>query len=179
MGHDGVFPARFFGFVHPTWRTPALNVLLVGLIALSAVSFDLVTAAALINFGTLVAFSFVNLSVIAQFWLREQCRRHWRDHLQYLLLPLVGVLKVGLLWLNLEASSMMLGLSWGAAVYLLLMTRGFRRAVPQYREELAGGNAAPQPSRYNVCKYSNSARSSRVLCSSPSWARYSVSNCCT
>lgn len=140
MGRDGVFPARFFGFVHPTWRTPALNVLLVGLIALSAVSFDLVTATALINFGALVAFSFVNLSVIAQFWLREQRRRHWRDHLHYLLLPLVGVLTVGLLWLNLEASSMMIGLRWGAAgvVYLLLMTRGFRRAVPQYREELAG-----------------------------------------
>lgn len=67
MGHDGVFPVRFFSFVHPTWRTPALNVLLVSLIALSAVSFDLVTATALINFGALEAFSFVNLSVIAQF----------------------------------------------------------------------------------------------------------------
>ncbi|CAK8737830.1 Low-affinity putrescine importer PlaP [Sodalis praecaptivus] len=126
--------------MHPTWRTPALNVLLVGLIALSALSFDLVTATALINFGALVAFSFVNLSVIAQFWLREQRRRRLRDHLHYLLLPLVGVLTVGLLWLNLEASSMRLGLCWGAAgvAYLLLMTRGFRRAVPQYREELAG-----------------------------------------
>lgn len=126
--------------MHPTWRTPALNVLLVGLIALSAVSFDLVTAAALINFGALVAFSFVNLSVIAQFWLRERRRRRLSDHLYYLLLPLVGVLTVGSLWLNLEASSMMLGLCWGIAgvAYLLLMTRGFRRAVPQYREELAG-----------------------------------------
>lgn len=140
MGRDGVFPVRFFGFVHPTWRTPALNVLLVGLIALSAVSFDLVTATALINFGALVAFSFVNLSVIAQFWLREQRRRRLSDHLYYLLPPLVGVLTIGSLWLNLEASSMMLGLCWGAAgvAYLLLMTRGFRRAVPQYREELAG-----------------------------------------
>ena len=40
MGRDGVFPTRFFGYVHPKWRTPALNVLLVGAIALSAVSFD-------------------------------------------------------------------------------------------------------------------------------------------
>ncbi|WP_213977057.1 APC family permease, partial [Serratia marcescens] len=64
MGRDGVFPTRFFGYVHPKWRTPALNVLLVGAIALSAVSFDLVTATALINFGALVAFTFVNLSVV-------------------------------------------------------------------------------------------------------------------
>lgn len=71
MGRDGVFPTRFFGYVHPKWRTPAWNVLLVGAIALMAIKFDLVTATALINFGALVAFTFVNLSVISQFWIRE------------------------------------------------------------------------------------------------------------
>lgn len=138
MGRDGVFPERFFGFVHPKWRTPTLNVLLVGLIALSAVSFDLVTATALINFGALVAFSFVNLSVIAQFWIRERRNQGWRDHLHYLVLPLIGVLTVGALWVNLEASSMKLGLIWGAAglIYLLMVTRCFRQPVPQYREEV-------------------------------------------
>lgn len=30
MGRDGVFPERFFGYIHPKWRTPALNVVLVG-----------------------------------------------------------------------------------------------------------------------------------------------------
>lgn len=137
------------------------------------------TAPALINFGALVAFSFVNLSVIAQFWLREQRRCRLRDYLQYLVLPLVGALTVGLLWLNLKASSMMLGLSWGAAgvAYLLLMTRGFRRAVPNIAKSWRG-SVSPPHCRHNVCKYSNSARSSRAFCSSPSWARYSVSTCC-
>ncbi len=72
MGRDGVFPNRFFGYVHPKWRTPAFNVMLVGVIALLAINFDLVTATALINFGALVAFTFVNLSVISQFWIREK-----------------------------------------------------------------------------------------------------------
>ena len=40
MGRDGVFPTRFFGYVHPKWRTPAWNVLLVGAIALMAIKFD-------------------------------------------------------------------------------------------------------------------------------------------
>ena len=40
MGRDGVFPSRFFGYVHPKWRTPAWNVLLVGAIALMAIKFD-------------------------------------------------------------------------------------------------------------------------------------------
>jgi putrescine importer len=71
MGRDNVFPEKYFGYVHPKWRTPALNVIMVGIVALSALFFDLVTATALINFGALVAFTFVNLSVFNHFWRRE------------------------------------------------------------------------------------------------------------
>ncbi len=66
-----MFPERVFGYVHPKWRTPALNVIMVGIVALSALFFDLVTATALINFGALVAFTFVNLSVFNHFWRRK------------------------------------------------------------------------------------------------------------
>ncbi|URQ59594.1 APC family permease [Pantoea alhagi] len=137
MGRDGVFPERFFGYVHPRWRTPALNVLLVGAIALLAIRFDLVTATALINFGALVAFTFVNLSVIAQFWLREKRRYTLKDNINFLLLPLCGALTVGALWVNLEESSMVLGLIWAAVgiIYLAVVTRSFRNPVPQYSEE--------------------------------------------
>ena len=41
MGRDNVLPERIFGFVHPKWRTPSINVLIVGMVALSAISFDL------------------------------------------------------------------------------------------------------------------------------------------
>ncbi len=27
MGRDGVFPKSFFGYVHPKWRTPAMNII--------------------------------------------------------------------------------------------------------------------------------------------------------
>lgn len=50
---------------------PVFNILLVGLLALSAVSFDLEIALALINFGALVAFTVVNLSVISCYYLRQ------------------------------------------------------------------------------------------------------------
>ncbi len=50
---------------------PALNVIMVGIVALSALFFDPVTATALINFGALVAFTFVNLSVFNHFWRRK------------------------------------------------------------------------------------------------------------
>ncbi|WP_192456755.1 APC family permease [Musicola keenii] len=137
MGRDGVFPERFFGYIHEKWRTPALNVLLVGVIALSAISFELVTATALINFGALVAFTFVNLSVISQFYIREKRNKTLRDIVNYLVLPVMGALSVGALWLNLEKTSMTLGLTWGAAglLYLMLVTRVFRQPVPQYNED--------------------------------------------
>ncbi|STW00635.1 putative amino acid-amine transport protein [Klebsiella pneumoniae] len=81
--------------MHPKWRTPALNVIMVGIVALSALFFDLVTATALINFGALVAFTFVNLSVFNHFWRRKGYNKTWKDRLHYLLLPMVGALTVG------------------------------------------------------------------------------------
>ena len=137
MGRDGVFPNRFFGHISHKWSTPTYNVLLVGAIALLAINFDLVTATALINFGALVAFTFVNLSVISQFWIREKRHKTLNDHFQYLVLPVLGALTVGALWLNLEQSSMILGLIWAAIgiLYLAFVTRAFRKPVPQYSEE--------------------------------------------
>lgn len=139
MGRDGVFPNRFFGYIHPKWRTPALNVLLVGAIALMAIDFDLVTATALINFGALVAFTFVNLSVISQFWIREKRNKSLKEHINYLVLPICGALTVGALWINLEESSMILGLIWAGIglVYVACVTRSFRNPVPQYNEDIA------------------------------------------
>ena len=139
MGRDGVFPEKLFGYVHPKWRTPTFNVLLVGAVAMSAVTFDLVTATALINFGALVAFTFVNLSVISQFYIREKRNRTLKDHINYLVLPVIGALTVGALWLNLESSSMTLGLVWGAIGlgYLAFITNAFRKQPPQMSGEIA------------------------------------------
>ncbi|MDU6412286.1 MAG: Putrescine importer PuuP, partial [Yersiniaceae bacterium] len=48
-------------------------------------------------------------------------------------------LTVGALWLNLEASSMYLGLAWGAVglAYLAYITRFFRKSPPQMEEDAA------------------------------------------
>jgi len=79
--------------------------------------------------GALVAFTFVNLSVINQFFLREKCNKTWRDRLHYLLLPLLGAITVAILWWNLERDSMIMGLIWAGLgfIYLLYLTRLFRQ----------------------------------------------------
>ncbi|HEY2451985.1 MAG TPA: APC family permease [Scandinavium sp.] len=134
MGRDNVFPEKYFGYVHPKWRTPALNVLMVGVVSLSALFFDLVTATALINFGALVAFTFVNLSVFNHFWRREGRNKTWKDKLHYLILPLMGAATVAVLWINLEMTSLTLGLVWAAVglLYLTYLTGRFRKPPPQF-----------------------------------------------
>lgn len=136
MGRDRMIPERVFGYIHPKYHTPAINVLMVGALALSAVSFDLDTALALVNFGALVAFTFVNLSVIGQFWVREKRNKSLKDHLLYLLLPLLGAATIGALWINLEQSSLELGLIWAGigATYLFLRLAVFRIPFRQYEE---------------------------------------------
>ena len=51
-----------------------------------------------------------------------------------MLLPMVGALTVGVLWINLEATSLTLGLIWAGLglLYLTYLTRRFRKPPPQF-----------------------------------------------
>ncbi|WP_409300670.1 APC family permease [Peribacillus sp. SCS-155] len=139
MGRDGVFPEKWFGYIHPKWRTPAINVVIVGIVSLSAMFFDLVTATSLINFGALMAFTFVNLSVISHFAIRKKMYKTPKGFFDYVVMPLMGAAAVGVLWINIEASSLKMGLLWFAAgfVYLLYLTKAFRVTPPQYKAKEA------------------------------------------
>jgi putrescine importer len=128
MGRDNVLPGNLFGYVHPRWRTPVLNILVVGLISMTAVLFDLATAASFISFGALIAFTFVNLSVISYYVIRKQMHKTVKGFFAYLVMPLLGAGAVAVLWANLEQSSLMLGIGWAVVgfMYLLYITKFFR-----------------------------------------------------
>lgn len=134
MGRDGVLPRKAFSYVHPKWGSPAFNVILVGVISLVAIFLDLELAVSLINYGALIAFTFVNLSVIAHYAVRNKRVKTLKDIFQYLLMPLVGASLIAILWYNLESTSLTLGLIWTAAglVYLMVLTKMFRVPPPQY-----------------------------------------------
>lgn len=102
MGRDNVLPEKVFGYVHPKWKTPVSNILLVGVIALLALFLDLESAISLINFGALVAFSFVNISVFWFFFIRQKRNKTAKDVFSFLIMPLVGALMIFILWLNLK-----------------------------------------------------------------------------
>ncbi|MEH6938084.1 APC family permease [Bacillus sp. JJ664] len=138
MGRDNVFPDKWFGIIHPKWKTPVFNVIFVGIISLSAIFFDLVTATSLINFGALMAFTFVNLSVINHFYIRGKMRTA-KGFFSYLLMPLLGAGAVAILWFNIEKSSLIMGSVWFCIGlgYLIYLTKAFRISPPKYEEDQA------------------------------------------
>ena len=132
MGRNGRGPvSRLFGYVHPTFRTPAYAIVFVGLVSLLAISFNLDFIASLINFGALIAFTFVNLTVIAYFAFRRREVHGARDIFRNLVLPGIGVALTVLLWVYLSAESTRYGAIWfGIGVIVLLwITRFLRRPM--------------------------------------------------
>lgn len=138
MGRDKVLPlSKLFSYVHPRWGTPMFNVILVGFIALTALFVDLMTAASFINFGALIAFTYVNLSVVAHFVVRKKMHKTVSGFFSYLVAPIIGAGFVAVLWFNLERHSFMLGLTWAAIglAYLLYLTKMFSYKPPEFHFE--------------------------------------------
>ncbi|QHC75111.1 APC family permease [Rathayibacter sp. VKM Ac-2805] len=132
MGRDGVLPRRLFGSISRRWRTPVGAALFVGVVSLAALVADLNTVASMISFGALAAFSLVNLAVIKHFLIDER-RRGGSALLRFGVLPGLGFLFTAWLWLSLSGVALVAGLVWVAlgAVWLAVITRGFRRQPPE------------------------------------------------
>lgn len=132
MGRDDVLPRRVFGFVQRKFHTPVINIALIGVVGVVAVALDPSTSVGFINFGAFTAFTFVNLCVIAMSIRRGRVRGP-RNLLVNVLVPLVGAAIDVWLLTNLDLPAKRLGLSWlGVGIlYLVYLTRGFRRPPPE------------------------------------------------
>src|SRR5258708_12308318 len=65
MANDGLLPKKFFAAVHPKFRTPWKNTILVGLLAAIVGSVTPIEdIGRMVNIGTLLAFVIVSVSVI-------------------------------------------------------------------------------------------------------------------
>ncbi|WP_435870849.1 APC family permease [Leifsonia williamsii] len=136
MGRNNVLPQRVFGYINPKTQTPTFNIILVGAVTLLAMAFSLELISAFINFGALIAFTFVNISVIAWFAIRKGRRRTPKDIISFIVLPGIGMILTGILWVNLHADALIGGVIWAVIgfAYLLFITRGFSRKVAAFDE---------------------------------------------
>ncbi|MEH7110062.1 APC family permease [Bacillus sp. JJ1764] len=144
MGRNGVLPKKLFSYVHPKFRTPAFNVILVGVVSLLAIAPSLELISSFINFGALIAFTFVNLSVIAHFVFRHKKYKTGKDIFSYIIMPILGAGTTGILWYNLQADALIGGLVWVAIglIYLMFQTRFFRVKIADFAFDDADKSSA-------------------------------------
>ncbi|MCK2046038.1 APC family permease [Chromohalobacter moromii] len=135
MGRDDVLPKRWLGKLS-RFGTPLGGLVFSGLVALLALTMDVLSAASFINFGAFLAFALVNLSVICHYYLKER-RRSGLDTLWFLICPLIGLGAILWLMASLDHLAIMLGSAWllcGLA-WLTWLTRGFSRPTPELNLE--------------------------------------------
>jgi len=135
MGRDEVIPKRVFAYLHPRTKTPVFNILLLALVAIVGATLELETIVSMINYGALVGFTLVNLSVIAHYFIKKR-ERGGAATLNYLVLPGLGALVCLALWVNLSKVALTFGSVWLGIgfVYLLFSTDFFKKKPPILKE---------------------------------------------
>ncbi|MBV7309851.1 APC family permease [Acinetobacter sp. CWB-G5] len=136
MGRDGVINKKIFGHISPKSFTPSYNILIVGAVALTAGFMDLDIVISMISFGALTAFTFVNLSVISRYALRDGRTKNIKDILNFVIIPMCGFLSIFAMWLEIEETALKFGLWWAmfGILYLGYKTKGFKQPAPQHNE---------------------------------------------
>ena len=129
MGRDGVLPKKVFGYTHPKTGVPIFNILIITAFCLCFSSLTLGDLIPVINFGGLMAFVCVNLSVIVHFFVKKKMRQGAANIFKYLILPGLGFITCLVLWLSLPGNAKIVGFSWLAAglIYIAIWSKGFKR----------------------------------------------------
>lgn len=137
MGRDGVLPRRVFATLSRRFRTPVTSILVTGAVGLVALFLDVATSTSFVNFGAFIAFTTVNLSVVAMYLRRRAAGQTPGSVLLDVVLPVIGAVICVYLLVALDSTARTLGLVWlGIGIVVLgVLTRGYRRQPPEYVEE--------------------------------------------
>jgi len=121
MSRDGFLP-KPLAKVHPKFKTPYISTLFVAAVSLVitlAFSNSIAALSSIVNFGALTSFLVLNFTVIYYFVYKKKSK----DYFKHIVLPAIGFLVIGYVWINLSSQAMTLGCIWMAlgVVYLLVM----------------------------------------------------------
>lgn len=129
MGRDEVLPKKFFTHLHPKYKTPVYNIIIMCLIGIvGALTMNIALVTELLNFGGLFGFMCVNLSVIVYYFIKQ--KKH--NVVSYLILPALGFAICFYLWIHLSKTALTVGGSWLAIgiIYAAITTKGFKTKPP-------------------------------------------------
>ena len=92
---------------------------MIGIVSLLSIWIDLDLGTTMINFGALLGFTLVNVSVFVHYWVKEK-KRGVAAFIKYILMPLIGACICLYLWANLGKWALIIGFAW-LAVGLIAM----------------------------------------------------------
>ena len=134
MANDGLLPKKFFAAVHPKFRTPWKNTILVGLLAAVVGSVTPIDEIGkMVNIGTLLAFVIVSISVMVLRYTNPSQPRPFRTP-WVPLVPILGVIANGYMMLNLGM--------WNWIRLVVWLAIGLGRLLHLQREAQPGAGAA-------------------------------------
>jgi basic amino acid/polyamine antiporter, APA family len=147
MARDGLLPRRFFGAVHPRFRTPWKSTLATGVFVASLAGvLPLRVLSGLINIGTLLAFTIVCAAVLIMRRSHPDAPRPFRAPL----VPLVLILGIGtclLLMFSLPAENWLRLFVWLLLGLVIYAGYGRKHSLLAKGNARATTGAAPQVAR--------------------------------
>jgi len=138
MANDGLLPRKFFADIHPKWRTPWKNTILVGLLAAvvgSLVPID--DIGKMVNIGTLLAFVIVCIAVLMLRRTDPDQPRPFRTP-WVPLVPILGVLFNGYMMYRLGWINWARLIIWLAIGLVMYFTYGQKHSKVQALPENSG-----------------------------------------
>jgi len=141
MAKDGLLPKKFFADVHPRWRTPWKNTILVGLLAAIVGSVTPIEdIGRMVNIGTLLAFIIVCIAVMVLRKTNPAQARPFRTPFVPLV-PILGILFNGFMMYKLGWVNWARLIIWLAIGLVVYFTYGVKHSKVQALEN----NAKPAP----------------------------------
>ncbi|XQY93837.1 APC family permease [Metabacillus sp. HB246100] len=129
LGRESILPPKVFSYLHPKYKTPVINILIVTVITFTSILIDLDMAVTFVSFGALTAFTFVNLSVISHYYIKNK-KRSPKETFLYLIFPLIGACFIGWLLTLLEPKTLIIGAGWIVMGVIYIGIRKFMLKKP-------------------------------------------------
>src|SRR4051812_9509963 len=141
MARDGMVPPRFFGDVHPRFRTPWKSTILIGVFVATMTGFLPIDALLhLANIGTLFAFLIVCAAVLIMRRTNPDANRPFRSPL-YPAVPILGIASCLMLMFSLPVENWYRLIVWMVLGFLIYFSYGYKRSELRLRREMAAAQA--------------------------------------
>lgn len=121
MGRDHVLPFfKFFGHLSPKTDVPVYGAILTGVVGIiGALFFNWQFISTIVSFGACLGFIGVNISVIAQYWVKEKDHKIFR----HLLFPLIASIGIGYVMTQQTKECLIVGTIWTVVGIIWILYR--------------------------------------------------------